>query len=83
MLNTAEETIERYQCDNELLREKFDEINQEFHKFVTFAFNTVPKQAQFVLPSESIYSQQMNQTLNENLYKYNTICRNVPIEKQN
>ncbi|XP_047363668.1 uncharacterized protein C6orf163 homolog [Vespa velutina] len=85
MLNTAEETVERYQSNNKLLKEKFDKINQEFHKFVTFVFDTVPKQAEFVLPSESIYSQQMDQTSNETLdtKKYNTICQNLLLEKQN
>nr|XP_050861112.1 uncharacterized protein C6orf163 homolog [Vespula vulgaris] len=83
ILNTTEEIAERYQNDNELLKEKFDKINQEFHKFVTFVFNSVPKQAEFALPSESIYSQQMDQTSNEKLDKYDKICQYVLVEKQN
>lgn len=81
MLSTAEETIETYQNDNKLLKNKFDNINQEFHKFVAFIFNTVPKQAEFVLPLESICSQQMNKTLNEKLDRRNDICQNALIEK--
>ncbi|XP_043487500.1 uncharacterized protein LOC122514630 [Polistes fuscatus] len=81
MLSTAEETIETYQNDNKLLKNKFDNINQEFHKFVAFVFNTVPKQAEFVLPLESVCSQQMNKTLNEKLNRYNAICQNALVEK--
>ncbi|KAL2731363.1 rho-associated protein kinase let-502 [Vespula squamosa] len=83
ILNTTKETSERYQSNNELLQEKFDKINEEFHKFVTFAFNSVPKQTEFVLPSGSIYSEQMDQTSNEKLDKYNRICQYVLVEKQN
>ncbi|XP_015186186.1 PREDICTED: uncharacterized protein LOC107071581 [Polistes dominula] len=61
MLNRAEETIETYQNDNKLLKDKYDNINEEFHKFVTFVFNSLPKQTEFVLPFESICSQTTNE----------------------
>lgn len=53
----------QYQNDNELLKEKLHNISQEYHKFVTFVFNSTPKQSEFVFPSEFIYLQEFNQSL--------------------
>ncbi|KAK2589294.1 hypothetical protein KPH14_007846 [Odynerus spinipes] len=69
ILDLSKETILQYQNDNEMLKEKLHNINQEFHKFVTFVFNSVPKQSEFVFPPEFIYLQEMNQTLHESLDK--------------